>query len=98
MIVFILSAIDLLAGGLILMNVNFLLNILAVIIILKGFFSSISSIGIGYWFDWMGAVDILAGTSLFLFSFGLPAAFFSTIAWIVIFKGIYSITRYVFRF
>lgn len=98
MITLILSAIDLLSGSLLLLNLNFFLNYIAGIMILKGAFSLVSSIGVGYWFDWMGFIDVISGVALLLFAFGLPAAIFSTIAWIVILKGTYSLMRSVFHF
>jgi hypothetical protein len=98
MFVLILSAIDLIAGGLILLNINFLLNYIAIIIFFKGFFSIISSLGIGYWWDWMGWIDILTAAALALFSFGFPAAIFTYIAYVVIFKGAYSMLRGLLHF
>lgn len=98
MIVFILSAIDLFAGGLLLLNQNFLLNYIAAIMFFKGFFSVVSSLGVGYWFDWMGWTDIISAVVLGLFAFGLPASMFAYVAYLVIFKGSYSILRSLFRF
>ena len=98
MIVLILSIIDLLAGGLLLFNLNFLLNYIAIILFFKGFFSIISSLGFGYWWDWMGWVDIITSIALALFSFGLPAAIFTYVAYIVIFKGTYTMLRGFFNF
>jgi len=98
MIVCILSIIDLLAGSLLLFNLHFFLNYITAIVALKGLFSIFSSLGAGYWFDWMGFVDILTAIALLLFSFGVPATFFTTIAWIIIFKGIYCLIRSVFKF
>jgi len=98
MIVLILSAIDLLSGSLLLLNLKFFLNYIAGIMLLKGAFSLLSSLGIGYWFDWMGFIDVISGVALLLFAFGIPAAIFSTLAWIVIFKGVYSLLRGLFKF
>jgi len=98
MIVFILSAIDLLAGSLLLLNLNLLLNYIAVIIFFKGFFSVISSLGLGYWWDWMGWIDVITAIALALFSFGFPASIFTYVAYIVIFKGSYSMLRGLFNF
>lgn len=98
MIVLILSIIDLAAGTLLLLNLHFFLNYITAIMALKGLFSIFSSFGAGFWFDWMGFVDILTAIALLLFSFGVPAGFFTTIAWIIIFKGIYCLIRTIFRF
>ena len=98
MIALILSIIDLLAGSLLLLNLNFYINYIAGILAIKGLFSILSSLGVGYWFDWMGFVDILTAIALLLFSFGIPATFFTTIAYLIIFKGIYSLIRIIFRF
>lgn len=97
-ILLLLTAIDILSGSVLLLNLNFFVNYIAVILLLKGLFSLLSSLGIGYWFDWMGVVDIISAVALFLFYLGLPAAIFSTIAWIIIFKGSYSFLRTIFRF
>jgi hypothetical protein len=98
MIALILSVIDMFSGSLLLLNLKFFLNYIAGIMLLKGAFSILSSLGIGYWFDWMGAVDVISGVAILLFAFGLPASIFTNLAWIVIFKGIYSFMRTVFRF
>lgn len=98
MIALILSVIDLLSGSLLLLNLKIVLNYVAGIMLLKGAFSLLSSLGAGYWFDWMGAIDVISGIALLLFAFGVPAAIFGTLAWIVIFKGLYSLLRSVFRF
>jgi hypothetical protein len=98
MITLILSAIDMLSGSLLLLNLKIFLNYIAGIMLLKGAFSLLSSLGAGYWFDWMGFIDVISGAALLLFAFGLPAAIFGTLAWIVIFKGIYSFMRAVFHF
>ena len=98
MITLILSAMDLVCGGLLLLNLNFLLNIIAGIMLMKGAFSLLSSLGVGYWFDWMGWLDVIGGAALLLFAFGIPAAIFANLAWIIVFKGIYSLVRGVFHF
>jgi hypothetical protein len=98
MIVFILSAIDLLAGGLLLLNLNILITYIAAIIFFKGFFSVISSLGLGYMWDWMGWIDMITAASLALFSFGFPASAFTYVAYIVIFKGTYTMVRGLFNF
>lgn len=66
--------------------------------LLKGAFSILSSLGVGYWFDWMGWIDVIAAGALLLFAFGIPAEVFTTLAWIVIFKGVYSFLRGLFKF
>jgi hypothetical protein len=98
MIVLILSAIDLICGGLLLLNLNFFLNYIAGIMLLKGAFSILSSLGVGYWFDWMGWIDLIGAAALLLFAFGIPAAVFTNLAWIIVFKGVYSLLRGLLQF
>jgi len=98
MFVLILSLLDLIAGGLLLLNLNYYVNYVAAFMLLKGLFSIISSFGMGYWFDWMGFIDIITSISLFLFSFGLPASIFKTIAWLIVAKGVYCMLRTILKF
>lgn len=97
-IVLILGIIDAVAGGFLLVNAPVFANYFAFIFIIKGLFSILSSFSMRYFFDWMGYVDVVVGIVFGLMSFGLFFGFYSTIGWIVLLKGIYSIIRYVLKF
>ncbi len=58
----------------------------------KGFFSVLSSFAIGYYTDWMGAVDIITGSVLALLSFGFLSFGFSlsyVLCALAVLKGLY---------
>jgi hypothetical protein len=65
--------------------------------LLKGVLSFLSSIGIGYYFDWMGVIDIITGFVLLLLMWGFSFGFIKTIGAIAILKGIYSFLRSFFK-
>jgi len=94
----ILSAVDVVAGGFLLVNAPVFANYFAFIFLIKGLFSFLSSWSMRYFFDWMGIVDIVVGVVFGLMSFGLFFGFYSTVGWIVLLKGIYSIIRFVLKF
>lgn len=94
----VLSIIDVVAGGFLLLSAPHLANYFAFIFLIKGLFSLLSSFSMRYFFDWMGAVDVIVGIVFGLMSFGLFFGFYSTIGWIVLLKGIYSIIRFVLKF
>jgi len=97
-IVLILSIIDIVAGGFLLLNAPIFANYFALIFLIKGAFSVLSSFSMRYFFDWMGFVDIIVGIVFGLMSFGLFFGFYASIGWIVLLKGIYSMIRFVLKF
>lgn len=57
--------------------------------LLKGGFSWIISIGAGYYTDWMGTVDIIAGLTLLLMFFQISFSFFFILGIVAALKGLY---------
>ena len=62
-------------GGVVYFNTSFIFQVaikyLAFFSISKGVWSIFSSFALGYYFDWMGAVDLIAGISLILINFNV---------------------------
>lgn len=84
MLLIILSLIDI-AVGVSLMFPNFLGFYLGIIVLLKGISSIIGSFASGFFFEIMGAIDLIAGLML-IFGFFIPWF------WIIpMLKGIYSL-------
>lgn len=98
MIGIILSALDILTGSSMLYNISFLFGYLIYLNLAKGIWSVITSFAAGYYFDWMGIMDVIAGGIILLWMKGIILSFFPTIGVIMIAKGIYSITRYLLKF
>ena len=98
MIILLFALMDVL-GGLAILDKSFsiLIVYLAYAHMIKGGFSLFGSLFSGYLFDWMGALDLAGGIVLLLISFHVNFAFFSTIGWILIGKGIYTFVRWLFR-
>ena len=94
MIILIFALMDVL-GGLSVLNASFsiLVGYLAYAHLVKGGFSFIGSILSGYFFDWMGVVDLVGGIVLLLINFHVTLGFFPTVGWILIGKGIYTALR-----
>jgi len=97
-LVLILSIIDVVAGGFLLLSAPVFANYFAFIFLIKGLFSLLSSFSMCYFFDWMGFVDVIVGIVFGLMSFGLFFGFYTTIGWIVLLKGIYSMIRFALKF
>jgi hypothetical protein len=68
-----------------------LVFIAAIIYICKGSCSILASIGVGYWLDWMGAIDLLSGISLALLYYGFAVGFISYLGIAMTIKGFYSL-------
>jgi len=94
----ILSIVDVMAGGFLLLNAPVFANYFAFIFLIKGLFSLLSSFSMRYFFDWMGFVDVIVGIVFGLMSFGLFFGFYSTVGWIVLLKGMYSLARFALKF
>jgi len=99
MLFIILSLLDLVAGAAIYSPrvfgiLSVIMWTLTIVVLFKGIFSVASSFSEGYFFEWPGALDIVAGISLFLlaYSFISPQQF---IGGLVIGKGAYYLTRSV---
>ena len=90
-----LSVLDMLAGFLMLIQKHFgiALLLLGILMLVKGAYSFFSAVSSGYWLDWMGAVDMVAGISLMLIYAGFSSAVLITIGGIVVAKGAYSLVR-----
>lgn len=65
--------------------------------LLKGVISFLSSIGMGYYFDWMGIIDMIGGIALLFLMWGFSFGFIQTIGAIVILKGAYCFIRSFFK-
>jgi hypothetical protein len=74
-----------------------LVGYMAAYSLLKGVISLLSSIGIGYYFDWMGTIDIIGGIMLLLLMWGFSFGFIQTVGVIVILKGAYCFIRSFFK-
>ncbi|MEM5802332.1 MAG: hypothetical protein QXQ18_03040 [Candidatus Aenigmatarchaeota archaeon] len=89
-----LSLLDILAGILIFIQdfpiFHSLFLYLGYIILTKGIWSVFSSIAAQYYLDWMGIVDIFAGSSLLFIFYKIPILPFHIIGVLAILKGIYS--------
>ncbi|MBS3055479.1 MAG: hypothetical protein J4452_03245 [Candidatus Aenigmarchaeota archaeon] len=98
MIILFFALMDIL-GGLAVLDKNFavLVAYLAYAHMIKGGFSLFGSLFSGYFFDWMGAIDLIGGIVLLLISFKISFVFFPTIGWIFIGKGIYTFIRWLFH-
>jgi phosphoglycerol transferase MdoB-like AlkP superfamily enzyme len=94
MIILIFALMDLL-GGLAILNSAFyvLVLYLAYAHLVKGGFSLFGSILSGHFFDWMGAVDVIAGVVLLLINSHIALGFFPAVGWILIGKAIYTAIR-----
>ncbi len=64
---------------------------LAIFYLLKGIWSIVSSIAYGFFYDWMGALDFIAGIALMLIFYGTIFDFFWIIGVAHILKGLYSL-------
>ncbi len=69
-----------------------LIWLLTIVLLLKGFYTIICSFSVGYFFEWPGALDMIAGFALFL----LLADFISAshlLGGVVMGKGAYYLIR-----
>jgi len=84
MLLAILGFLDILVG-ISLLYPNFLAFTLGIIVLLKGISSVIGSFGTGFFFDFMGFIDLIAGIMLI---FGFSISWFWVLPMV---KGIYSL-------
>lgn len=95
MLLLILSLFDMLAGIIVsssshIMFPLFIVKSLFIYYLLKGTWSVFSSIMNKYFFDWMGAIDVIAAICLYYIYAGNIFDIFSKIGILIILKGIYS--------
>ena len=96
MIILFFALLDFLGGAAILSkSFAILLLYLAYAHLIKGGFSLFGSILSGYFFDWMGALDVIGGIVLILMNFNINLGFFPTIGWLLILKGTYTFIRWL---
>ena len=87
-----LSAIDIIIGLLLIIRPEFsFIRILGLISLGKGLWSLVSCIVVGYFSDWMGILDTLAGIALLLLHGGSSFGLFSILGILMILKGLYSL-------
>jgi len=91
----ILSLIDIFVGGIVFLNTGFifktLIRYLAFFSISKGAWSLLSSTAFGYYFDWMGAIDLITGIALVLINFDIALSSYGIIGTVAVLKGVYSL-------
>lgn len=102
MFVIILSILDVFSGLILLTysSILFFHNFVGYMVaysLFKGMISFLSSIGMGYYFDWMGIIDIIIGFMLLLLMWGFSFSFIQTIGAVAILKGMYSFFRGFFK-
>ena len=87
-----LAIVDILIGILLIIRPEFsFLRILGLISLSKGLWSLFSCIVAGYFADWMGMIDTLAGVALLLLHSGTSFDLFSILGVVMIIKGLYSL-------
>lgn len=88
----ILGLIDIMSGIVLIIRPElFFIRILTFFCLGKGIWSLLSSFAMGYFTDWMGAIDTLAGICLFLLMRGSSFVFFTIVGVVMIVKGLYSL-------
>jgi len=89
-----LAAIAILGGGFVagLLGADFVLWV-AIIILVKGLYSLLTSISGGYFFDWMGYCDVAAGLVIFLAGAGVSYEFFALVGMVMLVKAFYTWAR-----
>lgn len=97
-----LSAVDFLAGIVMLGHSYFAASDFAVYVagavLVKGLWSLITSVLAKHYADWMGAIDIISGIVLFLMIGGTAVAFSVILGVVMIVKAIYCWIRFFFGF
>lgn len=88
----ILAFVDIISGIFLILTLGFpLVRLLALFCIGKGIWSIISSVAMGYFTDWMGGIDTIAGICLNLVYNGSSSGLFSIVGIVMIVKGLYSL-------
>ena len=97
MILLILGLYDIVVAILLLLMTTFsftgngIVNAVAIISLIKGLWSLLSSIFSGYFYDWMGAADTIAGVVLFLATRGNVISVLHLFWIVMVIKGLASI-------
>ncbi len=80
---------DVLAGLVLYYNIRVIAFYLTYFMMVKGIYSLLTSISSGYYFDWMGAIDLITGILLYF-------DVFNVFGLITILKGLYSLILSLF--
>lgn len=87
-----LAIIDLLAGALLILHPGIsLVKIVGLFVLGKGLWSIITSALLGFFADWMGMIDTLAGVALIFTYNGHTFPLTTLLGVVIIFKGLYSV-------
>ena len=89
-----ISMLEVLAGGLVYFHsfpFHQIFIYMSIFYLLKGMWSLVSSLAAGYFYDWMGALDFIAGIALLLIFYGTVLNFFWIIGIAHILKGLYCL-------
>ncbi|RLJ06921.1 MAG: hypothetical protein DRP12_03205 [Candidatus Aenigmatarchaeota archaeon] len=90
MLLALLGFLDILVGIFLIFKIGFLFWF-GIVWVLKGLWSVISSAGSGFWLDFLGWLDILAGGACLAVSFGLEFWIFFWLGVAMVLKGLYSL-------
>ncbi len=97
MIVYFLSVLDIISSVWYFLGINFFLLTFGLIVFLKGLIGFLSSISMRYYYDWMGAIDILAGLVIILSSFSVSIPYGKDIVLLLAIKGTYTFVRHLLK-
>jgi len=99
MITIFLSAIDIVIGYCMMSSsLQSMFGYFTYIMLAKGFLSVIGSLTANYLFDWMGYLDVITGIILLMTTMNISLAFFPTIGFLLLAKGVYSLLRSLIGF
>ncbi|MBI4175573.1 MAG: hypothetical protein HY518_00060 [Candidatus Aenigmarchaeota archaeon] len=96
MLLFLLGILDMFAGVLLMagkvapLTENGLVFLIGILFVLKGAWSMLAAMAAGFFFDFLGIVDIFAGLFLLLAVWNLYFDFFLYMGIVVMLKGLYS--------
>lgn len=97
MILAVLGVLDLICGALLGLSglIGYVgsgfVSTLAIIMIIKGIISYVSGAASGFFLDFMGVLDMIAGVMLMLATWGFVLFFFPYFGLLLLLKGVYSI-------
>ena len=97
MFLILLGILDTLAGIVLYLNqatsfqILTLVKIFTLYCLVKGLLSLISSFAIGYFLDWMGAIDVISGVTMILILQGYTSDIFVKIGALAIIKGLFTL-------
>jgi len=88
----ILGVVDIIVGVLLITRPEFsFIRFLGLFSLGKGVWSIFSSMIMGYFLDWMGALDVLSGISLLMLHAGSSSGIFTILGISILLKGLYSL-------